>query len=662
MRAQNTWYGPTGGVWLVDARGGPVGTGRLQFSFDFLSVRDFLATGDQDQWLGGVFALSLTPAKHVEVFASLSTHSNTNTAGDPELLQVVGDLRLGIKGFTQLLPWLGLGGDARLHFMNTIGDLGVILEGTSIGLRGDATADLRRVSEPLPLIVRANLEYLLDNSSALIEDVEDARYEALDPATRLPKDNESRHLVTRIERFALGINRLDMLTIGLGVEAPLAVMENFYVQPLLEWRLGIPVNRQGYSCLAVDTDGSRGAEDGCLAVQGLAAAPSTLTLGARVLPPVRGLSALLSFDIGLLGTDTFVRELAPNRPWAFMLAAAYTIDTRPPKPEVRYVQVADPAASGRVRLRGQVVERGFGTAILGAIVRYPDFEFSPQLTGADGGFISYELEPGSVTLEITHPDYEPGQCSAMIPQPAAAVAPNPYAQLDAAGGAPPPAAGALIDLRCELTARPRSGTLRGSLVGAQGAPVAGVAVEITGASAQQVISDAAGGFMIPGLPVGDYVARVDAPDYLLKSQSFSIGSGTDTDLQLVLVPKGKDRAVTLTSREVKIRKQIMFKSNSSEIDERSGPLLSEIADVLQRNPQAAHVQVQGHTDNVGDPDANLALSQQRAESVVRWLVGAGVSPERLEAKGYGDSRPIVPNLTPGNRARNRRVQFIVLRE
>jgi outer membrane protein OmpA-like peptidoglycan-associated protein len=45
--------------------------------------------------------------------------------------------------------------------------------------------------------------------------------------------------------------------------------------------------------------------------------------------------------------------------------------------------------------------------------------------------------------------------------------------------------------------------------------------------------------------------------------------------------------------------------------------------------------------------------------VVRWLVDAGVDSSRLEAKGYGDSRPIVPNLTPDNRARNRRVQFII---
>lgn len=660
LRTQNTLYGPTGGLRLIDASSGPVGTARLQFGLHYFTAGNYLVTDDDDQQLGGVLALSLTPAEHVEAFISLSTHANSNTRGNPVLLQVAGDLNLGVKGFTQLLPWLGVGGDVRLLFLNTIGDLGVILKGTTIGLRGAATADLRRVREPLPILLRANLEYLLDNSSELIEGVEDARYASISPTTRLPLANEDRHLVTRIERFALGINRVDMLNIGVGGEVPLEVSSEFWVHPLLELRVGIPVNRQGYSCLSVATNATLDDPDGCLAVEGLSAAPSTLTLGARVLPPVKGLSALLAFDIGLLGTSTFVRELAPNRPWTFVIAAQYAIDTRPPRPEIQYVrseQAPPPPAAAKARVHGVVVERGFNTAVLGAVVHYPDLELSPQLTGSDGGFVSYELDPGPVTFEVTHPDYEPARCSAAIPAPAQA----PTSR-GAPSGSGPPAAGsgsALLEMRCELTARPRSASLRGSVVDAQSAPVSGVSVEVSGPANQTVSTDASGDFVVSGLPVGDYVARVDAPAFLLKSQPFSVTSGTEVNLQLVLIAKPKDASVTLTAKEVKIRNQIMFKSNSAEIDERSTALLSEIADVLLRNPQAARVQVQGHTDNRGDPETNLALSQQRAEAVVQWLTQAGVGADRLEAKGYGDSRPIVPNLTPGNRARNRRVQFIV---
>jgi len=57
----------------------------------------------------------------------------------------------------------------------------------------------------------------------------------------------------------------------------------------------------------------------------------------------------------------------------------------------------------------------------------------------------------------------------------------------------------------------------------------------------------------------------------------------------------------------------------------------------------------------------MRLSQERAEAVQRWLAKHGVDPTRLMAKGYGPTRPIVPNITQQNRARNRRVQFRIVR-
>jgi OmpA-OmpF porin, OOP family len=675
---QNSWHGSTGGLHLIDGSSGDVGSIRMQLGFDYLGANDMLLRGDYDEHLSGVLSISATLMDHLEIFGSLSSHANSNTMGNPQLLQVAGDVELGVKGYQQLLPWLSLGADARLMFLDAVGDLGVLFAGTSVGLRGAATADLRHIDDPLPLIFRANLGYLFDNSSKLIESVEQQRYESLPPATRRSPANEDRNLVTRIERFALGINRVDMFSIDLGVEAPLQVSKDFYIHPLLEWQLGIPVNRQGYSCLSVPTDASIDGPDGCLAITGLKAAPSTLTVGARVLPPVTGLSALLAFDIGLLGTSTFVRELAPNQPWAFILSVAYAVDTRKPEPEVHYI-IAGPAAqptAATMRVHGVVVERGFGTPIIGAVVRYPDLELSPQLTGAEGRFISYPLPPGEVIFEVTHPDYESGRCVARIAapsrlKPSAGHAPVSPAVPAAATPAAPPTAAAVpparapveaerfADVRCELVARPRSGVLQGSVVGENSTPLPGIPIEISGAAARSLVSDASGAFSVADLPPGNYTARVDAPNYLLATQPFALTTGADTTLTITLTAKPKVSQVLMTPSELKIGSQIMFKPKSAEIDERSTPLLREIADTLQRNPQATHVQVQGHTDNRGDSAANLELSQQRADAVVRWLVDAGVDSSRLEAKGYGDSRPIVPNLTPDNRARNRRVQFMI---
>jgi outer membrane protein OmpA-like peptidoglycan-associated protein len=117
--------------------------------------------------------------------------------------------------------------------------------------------------------------------------------------------------------------------------------------------------------------------------------------------------------------------------------------------------------------------------------------------------------------------------------------------------------------------------------------------------------------------------------------------------------------VTVRAREIVIRRQVNFATDSAEILPDSIPLLTEIADVLLRNPDIRRVEIQGHTDNRGGREHNMDLSQRRADAVRDWLISAGVESSRLEARGYGDSEPRVPNLTAANRARNRRVQFMI---
>lgn len=67
--------------------------------------------------------------------------------------------------------------------------------------------------------------------------------------------------------------------------------------------------------------------------------------------------------------------------------------------------------------------------------------------------------------------------------------------------------------------------------------------------------------------------------------------------------------------------------------------------------------VEGHTDNVGQPAANLTLSQQRADAVVAWLVGKGVAKDRLTGRGFGQTRPLDDNSLEEGRAKNRRVEL-----
>ncbi len=642
----NTWGGSVGGIHVLDAGSGPSESFRVQLLTDFFFANGFLNPGDDNRHIGGSLSLSWSPWDFIEIYAAIASYANSNATESPALFQVLGDTLLGIKGYYEVLPFLTLGGDVSVALLNTVGDIGLVGDSTSIGIRGNATLDLRGLDSPIPLIARLNLQYYFDNSQALIGGVEQARYDALPttgPDARAPAfQDETRQLLTRVERFALGINRTDFFNIGIGFEAPFTVMQDFTISPVLEWQLGIPVNRQGYSCLDPRAPGSEtlplGSDD-CLARTDISAFPSTLTLGVRVMPPFRGLSITAAVDIGTTGMSTFVRELAGNAPYNVILGLGYAFDTVPRVETVereveRRIEVSAPAPI-RGRVNGTVVEAGTGTPISGATVTYVGRELTSQSTGGDGRFVSYELEPGEVVMDISHPEYNAGRCSATIAETGD------------------------VEARCELTALPRVGSVRGTVRSDTGSAVGGAQVQVSGPQTFSVVTDPSGQFIRNDLPPGTYSARVDAEGFLINQESFEVRPREATQPEIVVITRPRRSLVSLQAREIIIRRQVNFATNMAEILPDSTPLLSEIADVLLRHPEIRRLEIQGHTDSNGDDAHNMDLSQRRADAVREWLISAGVEASRLVAQGYGETRPLVPNITAGNRARNRRVQFII---
>jgi OmpA-OmpF porin, OOP family len=106
---------------------------------------------------------------------------------------------------------------------------------------------------------------------------------------------------------------------------------------------------------------------------------------------------------------------------------------------------------------------------------------------------------------------------------------------------------------------------------------------------------------------------------------------------------------------------INFRSGSSQIPRESMPVLEQSASAIKSAPPGTRLEVGGYTDNVGNPAANQKLSQQRADSVLRFLTGKGVKSDSLVAKGYGGSDPIASNDTEEGRFRNRRIEYKVLK-
>ncbi|MBM4292009.1 MAG: OmpA family protein, partial [Deltaproteobacteria bacterium] len=104
---------------------------------------------------------------------------------------------------------------------------------------------------------------------------------------------------------------------------------------------------------------------------------------------------------------------------------------------------------------------------------------------------------------------------------------------------------------------------------------------------------------------------------------------------------------------------VYFALDKDIILPKSFPILKQVASVLKENP-SLKVRVEGHTDNQGPPERNLNLSKRRAASVVAYLVKEGVAADRLSAEGFGQTRPISSNASPVSRAKNRRVEFVLL--
>lgn len=103
---------------------------------------------------------------------------------------------------------------------------------------------------------------------------------------------------------------------------------------------------------------------------------------------------------------------------------------------------------------------------------------------------------------------------------------------------------------------------------------------------------------------------------------------------------------------------VLFPSNKSTLLPTAETRLNEVSDALM-NTKERNIRVEGYTDSRGSDEANLTLSQRRAEAVRSYLVSRGYEPDRIQAHGMGDSQPIAGNDSAEGRANNRRVEIVV---
>jgi OmpA-OmpF porin, OOP family len=624
-----------GGVGMIHTRhaqGGAQGQFRLQMMGEF-ATGGFLCspqfpcvapngstlTTESLDHVGARVSAGATILKWLEVYGMTSAYATSTNASRPNLLQVLGDSTIGAKAYGKLGNVVNVGGGLDILFLNGTGAVGLLGGATSAKFFGLGTLDFRSASKPLPLRVSTNLVYSLDNSGSLLETTELARKQA----------------VTRAERYGLRVNRVDHFDMRVGAE--LFLLDE-RVRPLLEIGLDIPINRQGYLCNPKNIS-----KDSCLASDQIA--PARITFGGRFLPWKKGFALTAAMDVGFSGTGTFIEEVAPETPWKVYLGASWAIDTQdaPPVEKLKTVEHTVQVVKQRAKIAGIVHEAsadGRGNAIPGATIAWSNHpEMTGLVAGADGRFTTQDLDAGEYTFAVKADGFKPGECSAKLP-----------------------AEPTTVQVDCVLEGLPRLGALVGKVKDEGGNAVGGARLKLRSSAGKEVdvTTDGQGGYRFADLPPGTAQLTIDAEGYLYATSSADIKARQDVTTDIMIHKKPKESLVKVGKQEITIKQQVQFELNSAVILPASNGLLEEIADAMIRTPRIKRVEVQGHTDNSGPADRNRTLSDERSSAVRNWLVAHGVSPDRLISKGYGDSKPVAPNVTAANKARNRRVQFMIL--
>lgn len=179
-----------------------------------------------------------------------------------------------------------------------------------------------------------------------------------------------------------------------------------------------------------------------------------------------------------------------------------------------------------------------------------------------------------------------------------------------------------------------------------------------GTTVANTSSDGKNGLYIVSLPAGkDYAFHVTANGFLFHSQNVEKNNENGNEqwqpvtVDIALHPIESGERIAL--------RNVFFETGRWEILPESEYELAKVVDLLTKNP-TLKIELGGHTDNVGRPEANQRLSEQRAKAVYDYLINKGIPSNRLSYKGYGETQPVATNDTDEGRRENRRTEIKVL--
>lgn len=163
-----------------------------------------------------------------------------------------------------------------------------------------------------------------------------------------------------------------------------------------------------------------------------------------------------------------------------------------------------------------------------------------------------------------------------------------------------------------------------------------------------------GSFLIVLKDHHDYALNVSKEGYLFHSENFALKHSDETNPFLIEV-----RLKKLKVDEKVVLNNVFFDVDKYDLKPESKVEMNKLFTFLEANPNIK-IEIGGHTDNTGNPQANQVLSENRAKAVYNYLVAKGIAQERLKYKGYGATQPIAPNDTEEGRRKNRRTEYRII--
>lgn len=610
--------GDTGLLRVGSAFGAEAKTLRLGLGLDWFSKGGFIRDDDEVSRFGATVSLSGSPIDHLELWLSWRAQSTTSNLTDPNLLQALGDLGLGVRGYYPVHRAVSIGADAQLTFVSGIGDNSFDFGSTMGRIRLLGSFDFQKAAD-LPLLAHVNLGVVLDGTGNLA--------------------NEP---LTVSERFAFGISDYHRFTTGLAVEVPVP-----YVTPYLEYTMEVPLDYVATPGIVLNARQRAGlvgtAAAGQTAVNAVArpavqrVMPQRLTPGVRV-TAIPDLTLDLALEIGL--TPDTASGVVPVAPFNLIFLASYVLDpfteksSGPPivVPVLIPEEVPVSEEPETAVLAGRVKSQGDGRPVADAIVLFD--RGTPVATGPDGRFVSPALEPGPVKVTVRREGYK---------------------ALSADGEVVLGAEGAL-----ELVLVPdvKRGVLRGRVTDAKGAAVARARLELIGPERSTLETDESGVFEARLLE-GTYQLLADTDGYFRLAKRTDVLADTTSDAQLVLRARPAQPLVDANDKRVVLKRPIFFRGRTAELSDRDREVLAGLVDLLLTRTDVRRIRVEAHVDRV-NPQADERLTRERAETIKAHLVENGVDESRVETLGQGSEKPKAPNVTPRARDENKRVEIFVI--